>query len=55
MTERLILSSQDFYTAIADAFRFRKELAINRFGDREMRKKSHFIVGLSLVTKTNKN
>jgi hypothetical protein len=55
MTERLILSSQDFYSAIADAFRFRKELAINKYGDRELRKKSHFIVGLSLVTQTAKN
>lgn len=47
ISERLILSSEDFYIAISDAYRTRKELGI-KLNDRDIRRKSHFILTLSL-------
>ena len=40
---------EDFYLAIADAYRYRKELSLNRYFDKEIRKKCHFVISLSLV------
>lgn len=51
ISERLILSSEDFYIAISDAYRTRKELGI-KLNDRDIRRKSHFIITLSLCQKT---
>lgn len=47
--ERLLLSSEDFYVGISDAYRNRKELGSQRLQDKDLRKKSHFIISLSLV------
>lgn len=49
MTERLVLCTEDFYIALADAFRYRKELGTIKYQDKDLRKKSHFIISLSLV------
>ena len=49
LNERLILCSEDLYIAIADAYRYRKELSLNHFQDKDLRKKSHFIINLALV------
>ena len=49
LNERLVLSTDDFYVAINDSFRYRRELGVNRYYDKEIRKKSHFVIGLTLV------
>lgn len=49
MNERLILCPEDFYIALADAFRTRKELSLSEFRDKDIRKKSHFIIGFTLM------
>ena len=55
LNERLVLCSEDFYIAIADAYRYRKELSLNHFQDKDLRKKSHFIVNLTLVQQLQDN
>lgn len=49
LNERLILCPEDFYIALADAFRTRKELSLSEFRDKDIRKKSHFIIGFTLM------
>ena len=49
LAERLILCPEDFYIALADAFRCRKELSLSEFSDKDIRKKTHFIIGFTLM------
>lgn len=39
--------------AIADAFRCRKELSQTDFRDKELRKRSHFVINLALMRQSN--
>ena len=55
LKERLVISTEDFYIAIADAFKYRKEIGCNKYFDRDIRKKSHFIISLSLVQQKPEN
>jgi hypothetical protein len=49
LNERLILCQEDFYIGVSDAYKYRKELSVNKFQDRDLRKKSHFIISLTLI------
>jgi hypothetical protein len=49
LNERLILCPEDFYIALADAFRSRKEISLNEFRDKDIRKKTHFVVAFTLM------
>ena len=49
LQERVVMCPQDFFSAVADAFRSRKELGLNKFQDKDLRKKSHFVINFNLV------
>lgn len=49
LNERLILCPEDFYIALADAFRARKDLSLSEYRDKDIRKKSHFIIAFQLM------
>ena len=50
LNDRIILSLEDFFVAVADAFRYRKELSLGpEFRDKDLRKKSHFIINVALI------
>jgi hypothetical protein len=45
VTERLVLCTEDLYIAIGDAYKQRKKVS----DDKDLRKKSHFVISLNLV------
>lgn len=49
LNERLCLTTDDFYVAIADSYRSRKEIAYNKLNEKEIRKRSQFVISLNLV------
>lgn len=49
MTEKLVLSLEQYYALIQEAFKERKTLSM-RLTDHEIRKRSHLIISLGLVT-----
>ena len=49
LNERLLLCQEDFFIGISDAYKYRKEVSVNKLQDKDLRKKSHFIINLSLV------
>ena len=51
LNERLILAPGDYKQAIGDAYKQRKYLSQTIYRDKDLRKKSHFIVSLSLFKK----
>ena len=55
LTERLIINAEDFFAAISDSFKMRKNLSSLRYSDRDLRKKSHFVVGFTLVKQVNES
>ena len=52
LNERLVLCSEDFYIALGDAYKLRKSIGLNVFKDKDLRKKSHRAVCLTLVEKS---
>lgn len=56
LNERLVLCPEDFYIALADAFRCRKEISASEFKDKDLRKKTHFVISFTLMQQqTNGN
>jgi len=51
MTEKLVLSLEQYYAVIQDAFRERKTVSM-RLTDHEIRKRSHLVISLGLVTQS---
>ena len=49
MTEKLVLNLEQYYVLIQDAFKERKTISV-KLTDHEIRKRSHLIVSLGLVT-----
>lgn len=50
LNDRIILTLEDFFVAVADAFRCRKELSLGtEYRDKDLRKKSHFVINLALI------
>ena len=48
VSERLVLCAEDLYIAIGDAYKQRKKVT----DDKDIRKKSHFVISLNLVRQT---
>lgn len=55
LQERLILCQEDFFIGIADSYKYRKELGVNKFHDKDLRKKSHFIIKFTLMQAIQEN
>lgn len=48
MTERLVLSLEQYYALVQDAFKERKTISM-KLTDHDIRKRSHLIISLNLV------
>ena len=51
MTERLIFSTEHYYAVTQEAFKERKSISM-RLTDHEIRKRSHLVVGFTLMNQT---
>lgn len=51
MTERLILNLESYYAMVQDAFKERKVISM-KLSDHDIRKRSHLVISLALVTQT---
>lgn len=51
MTERLVLNLESYYSMVQDAFKERKVISV-KLTDHEIRKRSHLVISLALITQT---
>lgn len=49
LSEKLIMTLEQFYSAMQEAFKERKTISV-KLQDHDIRKRSHLVVSLSLVT-----